>query len=163
MTASFNATTVNFNPTRYTVTGATVYGYSDVYANSNVSGGAVFNNIAPDANGKIRVYVNTASISGVSSNTAGISGLQITSGHTATPVPTVSITNPSDNDILPEDGNITLSATASETGGANPKVEIYFDNTKIREGSTAPFNMTRDIPHAGAYNPNAKGIYELGR
>ncbi|HEX9511854.1 MAG TPA: Ig-like domain-containing protein [Puia sp.] len=162
MTVSFNATTFNFNPTRYTVTGATVYGYSDVYGNSNVSGGAVFHNIAPDANGKIRVYVNTASISGVSSNTAGISGLQITSGHTATPVPTVSITNPSDNDILPEDGNITLSATASETGGTIAKVEFYVDTTKIGEDSTAPYSMTWNSPDAGLYTLKARAIDGLG-
>src|SRR5258708_39077886 len=92
MTVSFNATTFNFNPTRYTVTGATVYGYSDVYGNSNVSGGAVFHNIAPDANGKIRVYVNTASISGVSSNTAGNNGLHITFRPNSRPVPAVNIT-----------------------------------------------------------------------
>src|SRR5258708_19335166 len=70
MTVSFNATTFNFNPTRYTVTGATVYGYSDVYCNSNVSGGAVFHNIAPDANRTIPPYFNTAPISHAPSHTA---------------------------------------------------------------------------------------------
>jgi len=158
MSVSFSPTTFNFNPTRYTVSGASVYGYSDVYGNSNVSGGSVFHNIAPDANGKIHVYVNTASISGVSSNTAGISGLTIVSGHTTTPVPAVSLTHPSDGDIIPEDGNINVSATASETGGTIAKVEFYADTTKIGEDSTAPYSMVWNSPDAGHYTLKARAI-----
>lgn len=162
MSVSFNTTTFNFNPTRYTVTGATVYGYSDVYGNSNVSGGAVFNNIAPDANGKIRIYVNTATVGGVSSNTAGISGLQITSGHTATLLPTVALTHPSDNDVIPEDGNINVSATASESGGTIAKVEFYADTTKIGEATTAPYSIVWLSPDAGHYALKARAIDGLG-
>ena len=162
MTVSFNTSTFNFNPTRYTVTGATVYGYSDVYGNSNTAAGAVFHNIAPDASGKIRVYVNTASVSGVSSNTAGISGLTITSGHTTTPVPTVSLTHPSDGDIIPEDGNINISAIASETSGTIAKVEFYADTTKIGEDSTSPYSMVWTSPDAGNYTLKARAIDGLG-
>ncbi|MES1159172.1 MAG: Ig-like domain-containing protein [Bacteroidota bacterium] len=158
MTTSFNTNTFNFNPTRYTVAGATVYGYGDVYGNNNVTDGAVFHNIAPDSNGKVQVYVNTA----LGSNTAGISGIQIVSGHTTTPMPVVSITHPSDGDIIPEDGNVIITATASETGGTIGKVEFYADTVKIGEDSTAPYSMTWYNPDEGHYTIKARAIDGVG-
>ena len=153
MSTSFNNSNFNFNPTRYTVTGVTVYGYGDVNGNFNVTDGAVFHNIAPDANGKIHVYVNTAS----GSNTAGISGIQITSGHTTTPVPVVSITHPDDGDVLAEESNVNISATASESGGGTiVKVEFYADTTKIGEDSTAPYGMVWNSPDEGHYTIKAR-------
>lgn len=158
MTTSFNSSSFNFNPTRYTVTGATVYGYGDVYGNFNVTDGVVFHNVAPDSSGKIRVYVNTA----LGSNTAGISGIQLVSGHTTTPIPSVSITHPNDGDIIPEDGNVTITATASETGGTIAKVEFYADTTKIGEDSTAPYSMTWYSPDEGHYTIKARAIDGVG-
>jgi Bacterial Ig domain len=154
MSASFNSSNFDFNPTRYTVTGATVYGYSDVNVNSNITGGAVFNNIAPDSNGNIRIYVNTVN----GSNTAGISGLKIISGHTTAPLPTIAITAPLNNDVLPEDGNITLSATASETSGTIAVVQFYAGSTLIGSDSSAPYTFSWVNPNEGPYTITARAI-----
>src|ERR1700744_3790867 len=43
--ASFTSNSFDFDPTQYTVTGANVYGDIDVNVNSNITGGAVFNNV----------------------------------------------------------------------------------------------------------------------
>ena len=158
MSASFSSTNFDFDPTRYTVTGATVYGYSDVNVNSNTTAGAVFNNIAPDSNGDIRVYVNTVN----GSNTSGISGLVITSGRTTAPVPTVSITAPLNNDVLPEDGTITITATASETSGTIAVVQFYAGSTLIGADSSAPYSMSWVNPNEGPYTITARAIDGLG-
>jgi hypothetical protein len=157
MSASFNSSNFDFNPTRYTVTGATVYGYSDLNVNSNTTGGAVFNNIAPDSNGDIRIYVNTVN----GSNTSGISGLKIISGHSTAPLPTVSIT-PLNNDVIPEDGNITIAATASETSGTIVVVQFYAGSTLIGADSSAPYSLTWSNPNEGPYTITARAIDGLG-
>ncbi|MHA4811563.1 Ig-like domain-containing protein [Flavitalea flava] len=159
MTTSFSGTSFDLSPTRYTVTGATVYGYSDLDANNNTANGAIFTNIAPNASGVINVYVNTvASLS----NTAGIAGLQITRGRTASPVPVVLFTSPANGDVIPEDGNITIAATASEVGGTITKVEFYANNTKIGESATSPYSLVWYGPDAGVYTLKARAIDGLG-
>lgn len=90
MTGSIDVKVRNFfnlNPTRYSVAGSAVYGFVDVNGNFNTNGGATFLNIAPDASGNIRVYVNTLS----STNAAGISGIEIIRGRTPAPVSGVSM------------------------------------------------------------------------
>src|ERR1700744_888865 len=154
MTASFDTNTFDFDPTRYTVTGANVDGFSDVNVNSNLTSGAVFNNAAPASNGDIRIYVNTAS----GSNTAGISGIQISSGHTTAPVPTVALTNPHNGDVLSEDGNVTVAATASETNGSIAVVKFYANSTLIGADSSAPYSITWFSPDEGPYTITAKAI-----
>ena len=154
MSASFNTSSFDFDPTMYTVTGANVYGYTDVNVNFNLTSGAVFNNVAPDSNGDIRIYVNTAS----GSNTAGISGIQISSGRTTAPVPTVALTNPHNGDVLSEDGNVTIAATASETNGSIAVVKFYAGSTLIGADSSAPYSITWFSPDAGPYTITAKAI-----
>jgi Bacterial Ig domain len=154
MSASFNANTFDFDPTRYSVMGANIDGYTDVNVNSNLTGGAVFNNVVPDSNGDIRIYVNTVN----GSNTAGISGLQITSGHTTAPVPTVAITTPHNSDVLPEDGNVAITATASETNGSIAVVQFFANSTLIGADSSAPYSITWFSPDEGAYTIMAKAI-----
>jgi hypothetical protein len=148
----------NLNPMRYTVTGAIVYGYVDVNGTSNTSDGAIFYNVAPNSQGKIKVYVNVFN----GSNLASISGLQIIQGHSTAPTPTVAITHPANNDILSEDGYIVINATASETNGSIHKVEFYADTTKIGEDSTAPFSITWLNPDPGKYVLKARAIDGLG-
>jgi len=150
--------TFSLNPMRYTVAGAIIYGYVDVNGNYNTADGAVFNNIAPDANGKIRVYVNTYG----GSNVASLCGLQVIRGRTNAPVPSVAITHPTNNDVLPEDGNFLISATASETNGSIAKVEFYVNGTKMGEASTAPYSYTWVNPDAGQYTLTARAIDGLG-
>jgi hypothetical protein len=146
------------NPIRYTVTGAIIYGYVDINGDNNTSGGAVFQNVAPDASGNVKVYVNTYG----SSNTASICGIQIISGHTSAPTPVVALVHPANNNIIPEDGNVTISATASETGGTIQKVEFYADTTKIGEAAAAPYSMVWTGPDPGTYQIKARAIDGFG-
>lgn len=145
MTGSFTlniGSLYELNPIRYTVAGAMVYGYIDVNGDYNTSDGAVFHNIAPDANGVIKVYVNTAG----AANIASISGIQITPERTTGPVPIVTLNYPFNNSLIPEDQNVTINASATEPGGTIRSVEFYIDSTKIGADSTAPYSM---VWHAG--------------
>jgi Big-like domain-containing protein len=151
MTGSYAAGNFDLNPIRYTVSGATIYGYVDVNGNSNTTNGAVFTNVVPDASGNIRVYVNTLS----TTNIAGICGIQIVSGHTTALVPVVSITNPGNNDVIAEDGNITISATATETGGSISRVAFYANSILIGIDSVAPYNLVWYSPNEGKYTITA--------
>jgi len=146
------------NPTRYTVSGVTVYGYIDLNAHSNISAGATFNNIAPDATGKIKIYVNTTSASQV----ADICGIQIIQQRTVAPFPVVTITSPGNNDILLEDNNVTVNATATETGGSIRKVEFYTNGTKVGDDSVAPYTYTWVNPNEGTYALTARAIDSAG-
>jgi len=150
--------TFNLNPMRYTVAGASVYGYIDVNGNFNTADGATFHNIAPDANGKIHIYVNTLS----TTNLAGISGLQITSGHTTAPTPTVSISKPQNGDILPENASVTINASAVETGGTIARVEFYANNTLLGVDSSAPYNFVWANADPGSYTLKARAIDGTG-
>jgi hypothetical protein len=154
MTGSYAATNFDLNPIRYTVAGAIIYGYVDVNGNGNTANGAIFTNVAPDVNGKVRIYVNTLP----TTNVAGICGVQIIRGRSTAPVPVVSITHPSNNAIIPEDGNVTLSATASVTGGSIAKVEFYADSTLIGTDSVAPYSMIWYSPDEGKYTITARAI-----
>ncbi len=157
MTGSFTGG-YNLNPIRYTVAGAIIYGYVDVNGNSNTSDGAVFHNIAPDANGTVKVYVNTYG----GSDVASICGIQIISGHPSAPTPLVAITHPSNNNIVPEDGIVTISATASEVGGTIRKVEFYLDTAKIGEDSIAPYNFSWAAVDPGNFQLKARVIDGFG-
>ena len=161
MTGSLSINVPNvfdLNPIRYTVASTSVDGYVDVNGNQNTTDGATFHNIAPDANGKVHVYVNTLS----STNLAGISGLQITSGRTSAPTPTVSISKPLNGDILPEDGTVTISATASETGGTIARVEFYANDILIGTASAAPYNLVWTNPDPGSYTLKVRAIDGTG-
>ena len=148
----------NTNPTQYTVAGRTVYGYVQVNTHGNTASGATFNNVQPDVNGVIRVYVNTLSTTQV----ADICGIQIIRGHT-NPPPTVAITSPANNDVLTEDGYITINATASESGGSIVKVQFYVgDTTKIGESTTAPYSAAWINPDLGQYKITVVAIDALG-
>ena len=148
----------SLNPIRYTVAGATLYGYVDIDGDSNVTAGATFHNVAPDSAGKVRIYVNTYG----GSNVASICGVQIIPGHTSAPSPTVTLTSPRSNAIVPEDGNVTLTATATETGGTIARVEFYSGSSLIGSDSAAPYTMTWFSPDPGPYTITARAIDGTG-
>lgn len=145
---------IECNPTRYTVTGAVVNGPIDVNADYNTSNGATFRNVAPDATGKVRIYLNTYG----ASNMASINGLQIITGHTVAPGPVVSFTHPLAGNILPEDGNVQISVTTTDTVGTVSRVEFYINGTLLGIDSTAPFTYTLVSPDPGTYSVSAKAI-----
>ena len=156
---TLNLATFHLNPIRYTVTGAIIYGYADINGENNTSDGAVFHNIAPDASGTIKIYVNTYN----SSNLASICGVQIITGHTTAPQPTVAFTHPSNNQILSEDGIITMAATASETGGGSiARVEFYANDVLLVSDSTAPYSYSWTNADPGSYVLKARAIDGFG-
>lgn len=146
------------DPTRFTVAGTTVYGFVDVNAGHNTANGAVFSNIAPDATGAVRVYVNTYG----GSTLASINGLQIIEQRSAAVAPVVAFTYPANKDELPELGNIDLTASASETGGTIVKVEFYVDNTLLGSDSVSPYTMSWIDPPSGKYALKARAIDGTG-
>jgi len=152
----------NLNPIRYSVAGAILYGYIEVNGNYNTSDGAVFHNIAPAADGKIKIYVNTADGMPTESNVASISGLQIIEQHSTGPTPVVAFTNPANNDVLPEDGYIVINATATETGGSIRRVEFFADTTKLGVDSVAPYSYTWLSPDPGRYVLKARAVDGFG-
>jgi hypothetical protein len=160
MTGSFtlNLGVFNLNPCRYTVAGAVVYGFIDVNGANNTANGATFHNIAPDATGKIKVYVNTYGGSNVSS----ICGLQIIQGYSTGTMPVVSFTNPLNNDVLSKDGYNTLKVNATAADGSIQKVEFYAGTVKLGEVATNPYNFTWLNPTPGKYVLKARAIDGLG-
>ena len=161
MTGSFAnniPSTFNLNPIRYTVAGTSVDGFIDVNGNFNTSDGAVFHNIAPDASGKIKVYVNTYG----ASNTASICGIQIICQRTVAPMPTVVITNPGNTSVLPEDLDVNFNVTATETGGSIAKVEFFINNVQVGSDSTVPYSYTWVNPDAGSYTLKARAVDGVG-
>jgi hypothetical protein len=153
-----NALGFDSDPSHYTIVGATVYGPVDLNTQYNTANGATFTNIAPDSAGHIKVYVNTIS----NTEVADISGLQLIATRTPVPTPDVRITNPDNNDIIGDDGNIVIRATASETGGSVTKVEFYAGLTKIGESSSAPYTATWVNPDEGHYTLTARAIDAAG-
>jgi hypothetical protein len=146
------------DPTQYTVAGLTVA--SGQYQNSylNTSTGVTFQHIYPDSNGVIKIYVNTTTGKSV----AYLAGVQVISGTSTVGIPQVSITSPSNNDILAEESNITINASASETGGTISKVEFYEDTTKIGEADGAPYKVSWLNPDEGSYTITAKATDASG-
>jgi len=155
MSAS-NTTGFDTDPVRYTVSGAINYGFMDLNTTYNTANGVIFHNVSPDASGNIKVYVNT--VLADATEAADISGIQIICERTVGPTPAVQITSPANNDILAEDGNIVIHATASETGGTISKVEFYAGTTKLGESLTSPYSYTWVNPDEGHYTLTARAI-----
>jgi uncharacterized coiled-coil protein SlyX len=146
------------DPTSYSVSGLTVQPAQFLNVHDNTANGITFQRVAPDANGKIKVYVNTTA----TSYYAGISGIQIISGSASIAMPTVHITSPADNDVLAEETNIVINATATETGGTISKVEFFADTVKIGEDATAPYSINWNNPNEGHYLITAKATDGAG-
>jgi hypothetical protein len=138
--------------TQYTVAGATVASSQTLTMFHNTAQGVTFSNISPDAGGTIRIYVNATS----ASDYAIISGLQVFPGTAPVSAPIVAITAPANGTPISEGSNVTISATASETGGTIAKVEFYADSTKIGEVDAAPYTFTWIDPAPGNYQLTAK-------
>ena len=158
MTGSLWYTPYDADPSRYTVAGAIVYGYIDVNADANIADGAVFHNIAPDASGQIKVYVNPV----MGHQGAIINGIRIVEQRSITPAPVVSFIHPTNGEVLLEDNDFTISAAATETGGSITRVEFYANGTKIGEDSTSPYSMVWSNPDAAQYILTARAIDGLG-
>src|SRR5579859_2454013 len=146
------------DPTQYTVSGLNMLPYQDLIVGGNTTTGITFQRVAPDANGKIRLYVNTTPTTDI----AILSGLQIISGSAQIAMPVVHITSPANLDVLAEETNIVINATATETGGTITKVEFYADTLKIGEADAAPYTVTWNNPNEGHYLITAKAADGAG-
>ncbi|HWI93251.1 MAG TPA: Ig-like domain-containing protein [Flavisolibacter sp.] len=65
--------------------------------------------------------------------------------------PDVTITNPTNGSSFAQGSNITLSASASLTGGSISKVEFFEGANKIGEDSTSPYSLVWSNVPAGSY------------
>jgi hypothetical protein len=146
------------DPTQYTVSGLNMLPSQFLTLSGNLTSGITFQHVAPDATGKVRVYVNTTSTTDI----AILSGLQIIPGSAQISMPTVHITSPANNDILAEESNIVINATATETGGVIAKVEFFADTVKIGQSTTAPYSVTWTNPNEGHYLVTAKATDGAG-
>jgi plastocyanin len=76
--------------------------------------------------------------------------------------PSVSITNPVAGAKFLAPANITLKASASETGGSITNVQFFSGATSLGNVTTAPFNFTVNNLGAGNYSFTAKAFDNLG-
>jgi hypothetical protein len=143
---------------QYTVAGRSVYSSQTLNCYNNTTQGVTFQHVYPDSNGIIRIYVNSTATSQVGM----ISGLQVIPGSANVGAPTVAFTKPANGTILPEGSNLTVTATASETGGTIAKVEFYDDTTKIATLTTSPYTFTWNDPDPGSHTLTAKATDNVG-
>ena len=146
------------DPMLYTVSGRTLYPSQSIYAYNNTATGITFQQIYPDANGVISVYINTTS----GKIFAALSGLQVFPGSANVGVPVVAITSPDNNDVLAEESSVTINATASELGSTISKVEFFVDTTRVGQSTTPPFQCTWTNPDAGIHTLTARATDATG-
>jgi hypothetical protein len=70
--------------------------------------------------------------------------------------PIVSITSPANNASFAAPASMTITASASETGGTISKVEFYRGNTLLGTSTTSPYTYTWTGIAAGTYSLTAK-------
>jgi len=80
---------------------------------------------------------------------------------TSNTAPTVSITYPTEGDNPPP-GDITITATASDTDGTVATVEFYDGTTYLGEDATAPYSFTWTGVADGCYPLTARAIDDGG-
>jgi hypothetical protein len=76
---------------------------------------------------------------------------------------TVSITLPSDGDAFTAPANITISATASVSGGTVTKVDFYQGTTLLGTDTTSPYSYIWSDVNAGRYSLTAQATDNNGR
>jgi beta-glucanase (GH16 family) len=81
--------------------------------------------------------------------------------NTSNIAPTVSITSPANNAVLPT-GNILIEASASDSDGAIAKVEFYNGAAYLGEDTTSPYSFIWASVSNGCYTITAKAIDNVG-
>jgi pimeloyl-ACP methyl ester carboxylesterase len=121
------------NPVRFTIIGASNYGSFDVNMDNTADNGAVFNNVYPDASGKLNIYLN--SVAG-SSTAAEINGIQIipnaTSGLAKSAVSSPTAT-------------ATLNGTATGNNGATITSTSWSQLSGSATSITNPSSLTTTV------------------
>jgi hypothetical protein len=146
------------SPTQYTVIGKTNYGTQNLNVHNNAANGVVFQGVAPDLSGMIRLYVSATT----GTDIAAISGIQVYPGYYGVGSPGVLINAPGNGANLAEGDNILIKAIALEVADTIAKVQFYADTTKIGEVDTVPYNFTWVDPDPGVYTITAKATDNQG-
>ncbi|WP_224360623.1 chitinase [Hyalangium versicolor] len=76
--------------------------------------------------------------------------------------PTVSLTSPGNGSSYQSGTSITLSATASDTGGSITKVEFFANGSLLATDTTSPYQYTWSGAAVGAYSLTAKATDNSG-
>ncbi len=77
-------------------------------------------------------------------------------------LPTVNITDPTNNANFTAGSNITINATAADSDGSITKVEFFRGTTLLGEDVTAPYSYTWSNAAAGSYALTAKATDNAG-
>jgi len=109
---------------------------------------------SPITTGKIRISVNNS--------LATYSRIVEVQAWQSNNSPTVALTAPANNASLTTPVDITLTATASVTGGTISKVEFFQGSTKVGESDSSPYSFVWTGVAAGSYTLTAKATESLG-
>ena len=77
-------------------------------------------------------------------------------GVVSTSFPSVSITSPSNNDILQSQTAVTIEAYASDSDGTIAGVEFFVDSTSLGMDNSPPFSFTWNNVNNGSYRLTAR-------
>jgi len=77
-------------------------------------------------------------------------------------LPTVSITTPANGATYTAPGNVTITATATDTDGTISKVEFYNGTTLLNSDNTSPYSYTWTGVAAGTYTLTTKAYDNSG-
>jgi len=132
----------------------------------DVPNGAIANNnlvwrqvvFAPLTTSKVRVYVTNAMAN--YSRIMEVEAWGITGAGNIPP--SVSITSPTDGATLATPGNITITATASDTDGTVASVAFYANGSLISTATTSPYSATWSNAPAGSYTLTAIATDDQG-
>ena len=83
-------------------------------------------------------------------------------GVAANPAPTVSLTAPANDALIPTPASITLTAQAADAGGSVAKVAFYNGNALLGEDLSAPYSFTWADAPEGVYTLTARATDDGG-
>ena len=102
------------------------------------------------------------SLTAVAYDNAGATATSAAVTITVNALPSVSLTTPTAGQIFPAPGNITLTATASDSDGSISKVQFFQGTTLLNEDTSSPYSFNWTNVAAGNYSLTAKAVDNLG-
>ena len=117
---------------------------------------------APFAFAWNNVAAGTYSLTAKSFDNAGATTTSAAITITVNALPSVSLTAPTAGQIFPAPGNITLTASASDSDGNISKVQFFSGTTLLNEDTSSPYSFNWTNVAAGNYSLTAKAVDNLG-
>jgi hypothetical protein len=102
-------------------------------------------------------------LTAVATDTAGNKAYASVNILVTNPVPTVSITSPTNGSSFPSGSNIAVTATAAETGGTIKSVTFYEFNHSLGTVTKSPYSITWTNVPTGNYDIYAVALDTLGQ